>query len=97
MPRKKPGLTFEEHVDVGNRLRFLRSELVDLMGLFYKSYPASHKSLGRPHKFIVGALSDIDNARCYAEENLFKDCPDRANFDIYYGGKPYVIPTDDED
>jgi len=84
MAKRKMGISFERHKEIGAELRKISETLTKMAVEFANAYPKSGH-YGRALKGLDKALKGVNDARCYAEENLFKDHPDKASTKIYYG------------
>lgn len=74
-------LPFEDHVEVGRRLKGIRTELVGLRRQVGRHYPASSRVVGQAGR----ALRALDQLRRELDEQLLRDHPVRATSDVYYG------------
>ena len=95
MAHRKPGLTYERHVEIGEALNRMQSMLTHLQCEIGNAYPVSGKR-GRAYVNIIKALKFVGITRCCLEDNLYDDHPDKANTKIYYGGALAADLTDSE-
>lgn len=86
---KKPGLTLEEHREVGSQLKEVEQSILQLQRKLEMAFPLT-KDKGRPYQAIGRALQHIRSVRVYAESNYIADYPGRFEVDTYYG------PIDEE-
>lgn len=91
---KKTGLTFERHQEIAAELKDIRERLLTLAIEFGNAYPASGKG-GLTYKKLRKAQVTVDAARCWAEEEMFREHPESASTDIYFG-QPIKEPLDIE-
>lgn len=83
MGKKKPGLTFERHQEIGAELKEMYNRLQSLAVEFSHAYPRSNSA----YRELCKATEALGGARSGAEDNLFKEHTDRATTKIYYGGQ----------
>lgn len=83
---KKPGLSLERHKEVAAELKEIQKRLIALSVEMGNAYPRSGEK-SWPAKELARAERHVGSARCWAEENLFRDHPGDADINIYYGGE----------
>ena len=82
MSRRKPGLTYEEHIDYGKRLKSIRKELMNLTTpLLSKKYPKNSKTATRARN----AMKYLDQLRHELDSNLGEEHPDEPDNRVYLG------------
>lgn len=81
MPKRKPGLTLDEHRQAGAELKAMHQTLVKLIVQLGAAYPVTGP-INRRVKKVQGALSEL---RCALDDQVFKDHPTRATTRVYYG------------
>lgn len=84
MPKRKPGLSFERHQEIGEELKRMQRFITSLCVEFSNAYPLSGR-MARPYKSLSKVDHYLSEARCWAEENLATEYPDQFTTDIYYG------------
>lgn len=73
---------FETYEEIALNIR-TAIELLHWMQLIYGKAWLHH----RLHKVIW----ELDKIRCKLEEDMFKDCPEQANLDAFYGDGAYTL------
>lgn len=81
---KKSGLTFDRHREIATELRDIYHRLQSLSIEFGNAYSKNGDN-SMPSKKLMRAVRAIGEARCLAEEIMFKEHPDQATTHIYYG------------
>lgn len=84
MSKRKPGLSFERHQEIGNELKRMQRVITSLCVEFGNAYPISGR-MARPYKALDKVDKYLSEARCWAEENLAKEHPEKFTTHIYYG------------
>lgn len=91
--RKKTGLTYEEHAELGEKLQHLQVDLVNLTAHLSSAYGKSRR-ISSLSKKVVQALDalrcELDNLAC--AENPRDLFPDREPQRLYYGKGVFVPP-----
>ncbi len=81
----KRGLSLERHKEIGVEMYLIEQQLLHLLGEFGAAYPREGL-LARPTNCLQQTIDVISKTRDLAEENLFKDFPQKADVHIYYPG-----------
>lgn len=79
----KPKLTFEEHVEMGLALAWMRDDLLHRSVQLRNAYPKSGPP-AVPGKELDIAVRAIDAARAELENALYRDHPETAQTSVYY-------------
>lgn len=77
---KKTGLTFEQHLALGRRLRGMTEEVTKLIVLLGRAYPIKNYE-----PYALKVLGGLCRLRSNLEDDMFREHPDRANLKVYYG------------
>ena len=82
VPKRKPRLTYDEHIDYGRRLKSIRKELMSLTTpLLGEKYPQNSPTARVAKK----AMDSIDALRCKMDDNLAEEHPNKPYERVYYG------------
>ncbi|OEV30466.1 hypothetical protein AN219_10750 [Streptomyces nanshensis] len=81
----KPGLTHEQHTDIGKQLHDIREQLIKIAVDVANAYPRAGDR-GRPGRKLHTALDAIDTARSDLDSALFNEHPAQADTHTYYPG-----------
>ena len=82
MPRKKPGLTYDEHCHLGKRLNLIYNELVTLTTpLLGEKYRKDSRIANLSRK----VTDDLSKLRCEMDDVLAEEHPGEPYQKVYYG------------
>lgn len=84
MAKKKSGISFERHQEIGKSLKEIRNTIDKLRMEFYNAYPANSKK-SRAYKHLSIAQRHLEDARSFAEENYATEYPNKWTTETYYG------------
>jgi len=90
MPRKKQGIDWPRHQEVGRRLKEIRAYLNQLSTELSGSYGVSSTVAARAEKAIAG----LDKLRCELDDIVCRDFPslsDKEVVSVYYGANDQKI------
>ena len=77
---KKTGLTFEQHLTLGRRLREINNEITEMYVLLVNAYPLK---LNGPH--VLRVRDGLSRLRSSLEDIMFREHPYKATTKVYYG------------
>lgn len=81
---QKKGLSLERHQEIGDLLKQMRADAVNLSIEFDNAYPVTGPR-SRPARAVDKVIAALDQAKCWAEENLAAEYPDQWETSTYYG------------
>jgi hypothetical protein len=81
---RKPGLTFERHVEIAKRLKIIRKELLDLWMELQCAYPKNSDCILALRR-ILGLGRQFDQLRGDLDSRLCREYNDKFDPEIYYG------------
>jgi hypothetical protein len=80
-------MTVEGHRAVAAQLQRVRTLAMSALNTLSNSGSATALHVTRARKELHHVLREIDSARSELEEQLFKDHPQAASTNVYYGGE----------
>lgn len=89
---KKPGIPFERHDELAEKLFSIREFLLKTEVELANSFPTTGVQ-SKPYRFIERARKDVDEARSALENLMFQDHPEKAKLGIYYNREKVSSPA----
>ena len=81
MAAKKPGLTLEQHRELGSKLKEMRSSLMDWAITVSNSYPKGSKESAS----LMRVLGEMDKAKNILDSTVYRETKSDDVLSIYIG------------
>lgn len=86
MSKSKPGFVYEEHVEMGQKLKEARKILLNAQTKILNAYPRGKGRQGKAVRCLGKSLERLDEARSELDALLInEDCPVEEWRGVYYG------------